>query len=50
MPVMGSKRVLKWAMLHAGVIRRSDEELAEAMSSGISAAACCNDAMELERL
>jgi len=45
---MGSNRVLRWAMLHAGVIRRSDDVLAEATSSGISAATCCNDAMELE--
>lgn len=37
---MGSRRDLKCAMLHDGVIRRSDDELAEMMSRGMSAAAC----------
>jgi hypothetical protein len=38
MPVTGSKRVLKWATVHDGVMRRSEDELAETMSSGTSTA------------
>jgi len=39
MPVIGSRRVLKCAMLHDGVIRRSDDEFGEVMRRGMSAAA-----------
>ena len=35
---MGSRRDLKWAMVHAGETRRSEDALAEVMSRGISAA------------
>jgi hypothetical protein len=36
---MGSRRVLRWAMVHEGEMRRSDDELAELMIRGTSAAA-----------
>jgi hypothetical protein len=38
MPVMGSNRDLKWAMVHAGETRRSEDALAEVMRRGISTA------------
>ena len=38
MPVMGSRRVLRWAMDHDGEMRRSDDELGELTRSGTSAA------------
>lgn len=38
MPVMGSRRVLSWAMDHEGEMRRSDDVLAEQTSRGTSAA------------
>ena len=37
-PVMGSRRVFRWAMLHDGEIRRSEEALGEVMMRGTSAA------------
>jgi hypothetical protein len=37
-PVIGSSRLFRWAMLHDGDMRRSDEELGELMRSGTSAA------------
>jgi hypothetical protein len=36
-PVMGSRRVLRWAMDHEGEMRRSEDELGEVMSRGTSA-------------
>jgi len=38
-PVMGSRRVFRCAMVHEGDMRRSDDELAELMIRGTSAAA-----------
>ena len=38
MPVMGSRRVFSCAMLHAGEILRSDDEFADAIIRGTSAA------------
>ena len=37
-PVMGSSRVFRWASVHEGEMRRSDDELGEVTSSGTSAA------------
>jgi hypothetical protein len=34
---MGSKRALSWVMDHDGVIRRSDAEFSDRISSGMSA-------------
>lgn len=39
-PVMGSSRVLRWAMLQDGEMRRSEDELGELMMRGTSAALC----------
>ena len=36
-PVIGSRRVLRWAMDHEGEMRRSEDELDEVMSRGTSA-------------
>jgi hypothetical protein len=37
---MGSKRDLRWAIVHDGEIRRSDEEFGELIMRGTSAALC----------
>jgi hypothetical protein len=37
---MGSKRDLRWAIVHDGEMRRSDEEFGEVMMRGTSAALC----------
>ena len=49
MPVMGSRRVFSCAMLHAGEILRSDDEFADAIIRGTSAA-LCRDMLVSERL
>lgn len=33
---MGSRRALSWVMVHEGVMRRSDDEFSDVMSSGTS--------------
>ncbi len=38
MPVMGSRRVLRCAMVHEGEMRRSDEELGDTIWRGTSGA------------
>jgi hypothetical protein len=46
---MGSKRVLRWASVHDGEMRRSEEELGELTSRGTSAT-LCRDMLALEEL
>lgn len=38
--MIGSSRLFRWAILHDGEIRRSDDELGELIRSGTSAALC----------
>lgn len=42
MPVMGSSRVLNWAMLQLGLTRRSEDEFVELIKIGTSAAGCAS--------
>ena len=43
MPVIGSSFVFRWAIVHDGVIRRSDEEAVEVIKSGMSRVVAMTD-------
>ena len=47
MPVIGSRRVLRCAIVHAGVTLRSEAEFADLIKSGMSDEVCGADMMEL---
>lgn len=44
--MIGSRRVLRWAIVHAGVTRRSEAELADLINSGMSDDVCGADMMD----
>lgn len=46
--MIGSRRVLKWAMLHDGDTLRSEDEFADTIRRGTSAAVVWNDMFSAE--
>ena len=49
MPVTGSSFVFRWAIVHDGVIRRSDEEAVEVIKSGMSRVVAMTDVRQDRR-